>query len=307
MQPNIDSRKLFYLATVVELGSLKKAAKQLSISQPALSMSMMRLEKAVGVRLLERSPTGVVPTEFGELVCRHAQLIKDEMNYVEARLRSSDKSDPRVITIGVLPSLATTVVPQAVAQWKKKYPRILLRIIEAVGVTLLLELQRGNFDFIVGQTEHYTLVDGLKQRVLFRDHLSICARPGHRLFEKPNLTWADAVKFPWVLPIVGGRQRTLLERIVASNGVSMPKQMIECGSIDFTRTLLSVSNYLALIPEHAAAFGPSDRQVRALPFADRELKRNITAVFRERHPPDDPARDLLRHIKAVGQKFAADR
>lgn len=305
MQPHIDSRKLFYFATVVEMGSLKKAAKQLSISQPALSTSMMRLEKTVGMKLLERSPNGVVPTEFGELLCRHAQLIKEEMAYVEARLRNSPKSGPRVITIGVLPSLAATVVPHAVAQWKRKNPRILLRIIEAVGVTLLLELQRGNFDFIIGQTEHYNLIDGLKQRVLFRDHLSIFARPGHPLFEKSDITWSDAVRFPWVLPIVGGRQRTLLERIVTSNGVAMPKQLIECGSIDFTRTLLSASDYLALIPEHAAAFEAGDRQVRALPFADRVLKRDITAVFRERHPPDEAGRDLLRQLKAVGQKFAA--
>lgn len=307
MQPSIDSRKLFYFATVVELGSLKKAARQLSVSQPALSTSMMRLEKAVGLKLLERSPSGVVPTEFGELLFRHAQLIKEEMAYVEARLRNSQTSDPRVLTIGVLPSLAATIVPHAVAQWRKKHPRILLRIIEAVGVTLLLELQRGNFDFIVGQTEHHSLIDGLKQRVLFRDHLSIFARPGHRLFEKSGITWSDAVKYPWVLPIIGGRQRSLLERIVASNGVAMPKQLIECGSIDFTRTLLSASNYLALIPEHAAAFAAGDRQVRALPFADRVLRRDITAVFRERHPPDEAGRDLLRHLKTVGQQFAVGR
>src|SRR4051794_22924206 len=108
MQLNIDSRKLFYFATIVELGSLKKAAKQLSISQPALSMSMTRLERAVGTKLLERSPTGVIPTESGELLCRHAQLIKEEMRYVEARLKGGHTDDARVITIGVLPTLATT-------------------------------------------------------------------------------------------------------------------------------------------------------------------------------------------------------
>jgi LysR family transcriptional regulator of gallate degradation len=307
MQQNLDSRKLFYFATVVELGSLKKAARQLSVSQPALSTSMTRLEKAVGMKLLERSPAGVVPTEFGELLCRHARLIKEEMAHVEARLRNSPKGDSRALTIGVLPSLAATIVPHAVAQWSRRHPRILLRIIEAVGITLLLELQRGNFDFIVGQTEHYSLTDGLKQRVLFRDHLTIFARPGHRLFEMPEITWSDAVRFPWVLPIVGGRQRTLLERIVTSNGVAMPKQLIECGSIDFTRTLLSASDYLALIPEHAAAFEAGDRQVRALPFADRVLRRDITAVFRERHQPNEAGRDLLRQIRAVGQKFSATR
>ena len=305
MQPNLDSKKLFYFATIVESGSLKKAATQLSISQPALSMSMMRLEKAVGTKLLERSSTGVVPTEFGEVLCRHAQLIKEEMGFVEAQLKSSNKAGQRVTTIGVLPTLATMIVPHAVAVWKKKHPDILLRIIEAVGITLLSELQRGSFDFIVGQTEHYNLVDGLKQQVLFRDRLRIFANPGHQLFRKQEVTWGDVVKFPWVCPIVGGRQRTLLERIVASHGVQMPRQMVECGAIDFIRTLLSTTDYLAMLPEHAAALGASDRQVCALPIADRALRRDITAVFRERYPPDEVGRDLLLQIRAVGRKFIA--
>ena len=305
MQPNLDSRKLFYFATTVELGSLKKAAKQLSISQPALSMAMMRLEKAVGTKLLQRSPTGVVPTEFGELLCRHAQLIKNEMAYVEAQLKGEAPGDTRVITVGVLPTLATTIVPHAVAIWKKKYPDVLLRIIEAVGITLLAELQRGNFDFIIGQTEHYDLVDGLKQTVLFRDRLRIFAKPSHRLFRKQNVTWGDVAKYPWVCPIVGGRQRSLLERIVAMHGVQMPEQMIECGAIDFTRTLLSATDYLGLLPEHAAPGGTGDRQIRALPLVDEAFRRNITAVFRDRSAPDEAGRDLIRRIRAVGRSFAA--
>ena len=62
---SMDPRKLLYLASVIEHGSLKRAAKHLLISQPALSASMDRLEESVGGKLLERGPTGITPTVLG--------------------------------------------------------------------------------------------------------------------------------------------------------------------------------------------------------------------------------------------------
>ncbi|TIT81815.1 MAG: LysR family transcriptional regulator, partial [Mesorhizobium sp.] len=64
----IDPKKLLYLATVIERGSLNRAAKQLGISQPALSTSMDRLEASVGMRLLDRGPNGVVTTKQGDIL-----------------------------------------------------------------------------------------------------------------------------------------------------------------------------------------------------------------------------------------------
>lgn len=304
MQPNIDSKKLFYFATVVELGSMKKAAKELSISQPALTMSMNRLETSLGVKLLTRSPVGVVPTEFGELLCRHARLIKDEMVLAESHMRKAERAGPRVLAVGVLPSLASTIVPHAVRLWQKKRPRALLRVRDEIQVTLLLELQRGTLDFIVGQTEYYDFLDGLKQRVLFRDHLCVLARVNHPLFRKQEIAWSDLAKFPWVLPMIGRRQRTLLERLFAEFDVPMPKQIVECGSVDFTRTLVADSDCLAMLPEHAVITGSYEGKIRALPISHPALSRNIVVVFRERSPPDGIGRELLGHIAAVGQRFS---
>ena len=64
----MDPRKLLYLATVIEQGSLAKAAKHLAVSQPALSKSMDRLESELGIKLLNRAPTGITPTTAGELL-----------------------------------------------------------------------------------------------------------------------------------------------------------------------------------------------------------------------------------------------
>src|SRR2546425_2245333 len=242
----MDPRKLLYLATVIEQGSLAKAAKHLAISQPALSKSMDRLESELGIKLLERGPMGITPTMFGELLYSHARSIREEMDLAETGIQKVEKGHARVVTFGTLPSLASSVVPLAVSRWRERHPRVLLRVVEKVQVELLLGLLRGEFNFVVGQTEFYDFWDGLKQRVLFRDRLCVFARSQHCLFRLAELSWTDLAQFPWVCPMVGGRQRTVLEKLLASEGVDLPKELIECGSIDFTKSLVAASDHLAM-------------------------------------------------------------
>lgn len=296
----MDPRKLLYLATIIEQGSLAKAAKQLAVSQPALSKSMDRLESEFGVRLLERGPTGVTPTKPGELVYAHARLIREEMNLAKT---CSERDDARanVVTIATLPSLASNVIPLSVARWREAHPNVLLRVVEKVQIELLVGLQRGEFDFVVGQTEFFDILfDGLKQRVLFRDKLSVFARADHSLFQQDTVDWSDAAKCPWICPMVGWSQRTVLERLMDVEGIRLPVNLVECGSIDFTRTLIRSSDHLAMLPIHAVAADVSAGFIKALPLDVSSLKRNIAVVFRENAPLAAVSQDLIRHIEETG-------
>ncbi|AZG07848.1 LysR family transcriptional regulator [Pigmentiphaga sp. H8] len=300
----MDPRKLLYLATIIEQGSLAKAARLLAISQPALSKSMNRLEEDLGMKLLVRSPAGIEPTMLGELIYSHARHIRDEMDLASTRLKG-DREQSRMIVIGVLPSLASTVIPLAVARWSAQRPDVLLRVVEKIQVELLLGLLRCEFDFIVGQTEFYDFfLDGLKQRVLFRDRLCIFARSGHELFEQPELTWANLARYPWVCTVISGPQRGALEKLLASEVVDNPRHLVECGSIDFMKTLISASDHLALLPAHSAVDDVKEGTIKALPITVPALKRDIAVIFRERAPLTDESRSLLAHVQEVGSEFS---
>ena len=307
MQLLMDSRKLLYLATVVEQGSLNKAAKRLGVSQPALSKAMDRLEEGLGVKLIDRGPNGITVTAFGELLCAHARLIKEELEFAETRIKNTGKLRARVMTVGTLPSLAASVVPLAVSCWRERHPRVLLRVVEKVQVELLFGLLRGDFDFVIAQTEFYDLLDGLKQRVIFRDRLRVFARPKHPLFRLDKPTWTDLAQFPWVLPMVGGRQRTVLEKLLASEGIDLPQQMIECGSMDFTKAIVAVSDHLAMLPEHAAMSDQTESALKPLPIMVPALSRDIAVIFCESSALDGSSRDLVKQIEAAGADLSRER
>lgn len=299
----MDPRKLLYMVTAIEQGSLSKAAKKLSISQPALTKSMDRLESDLGMRLLERTPTGIVPTALGELLYSHAKHIRDEIDLAETRLQA-DTGATNVITLGTLPSLASRILPLAVARWREQVPNVLLRVVEKVQVELLLGLLRREFDFVIGQTEFFDIFpEGLKQRVLFRDRLCVFARPDHYLFGLQALSWADLAQFPWVCPMVGWQQRAALEQLVAAEGVPPPKQLIESGSIEFTKTLIAESNHLALLPAHSAMPDVRAGYIKALPITIPALKRNIAVIFRESAPINDVHRNFIAHLEKAGKEL----
>lgn len=296
----MDPRKLLYFAAVIETGSLTKAAKSLAVSQPALSKSMDRLEKELGTKLLIRSPFGVSPTRLGELIYSHARLIKDEMFQAEQRL-SANSSNSHVLSVGVLPSLAGSVLARGVSRWRDSQPEVALKVVEKVQVELILGVLKNEFDFIIAQTEYYDLfLDGLKQRVLFRDRLHIFANSHHDLCHKEAVSWADIAAYPWVSPMVGWPQRAILEKIVAEEGISQPHQLIECGSIEFTKSLIANSNHLALLPAHTVDAEVKAGAIQALSLSIPAMKRDIAVIFRERTQLDEVAQTLIEHIREAG-------
>ena len=296
----MDPRKLIYLATIIEHGSFKKAAKQLLVSQPALSTSIDRLERSLGGKLLDRSSSGVTPTPLGDVIYAHARLIRDEVERATSRVQDQDLRTNDSIAMGALPSLTPVIVPQAIFRWRKQYPDPTLRINVKIQLELLLALIRGELDFIIAQTEWYGIVEGLKQKVLFRDRLRVIARPDHPAFRLDKITWSALSTFPWVMQMMVGRHRTVLEKAFASESAEMPKRLTECGSISCLKALVAGSDSLALLPASAIASDVRDGSLRSIDMGGAMLNRDIALIYRDNLPPTPPSKDLIDAIAAVG-------
>lgn len=295
----MDPRKLIYLATIIEEGSFKKASRQLGISQPALSTSIERLERSLCGRLLERNPKGVTPTPMGELIYAHARLIRDEVNRARVRVKDQDLRDDGTITMGALPSLVPVILPQAICRWRESHPEPILRITDKIQLELMIGLVRGELDFIIAQTEWYGYIEGLRQRVLFRDRLHVIARPGHPAFALDRLSWSALAQYPWVIQMVG-RHRTLLEKALESDGAAMPQRLTECGAVTCIKALVQGSDSLAMLPASAIGREVEDGSLRTLGLSGPLLNRDIAVIFREQFSLTPASKDLVDRIAAVG-------
>ncbi len=298
----IDPNKILYLATIIEHGSLKSAAKALGLSQPALSTSMSRLEAELGMCVLERGPLGVVPTPTGEVLYCHARLIRDEMGLAARALLNAQGGNPGVIRVGALPSLANSILPIALTRWRERFRERELQVVEVPQIDLLTGLLRREFDFVFGFTECYDLENGLRQRVLFRDKLFVIARAGHPLASELNLKWELLVTYPWVCP-TAKRSHVILDAALKAAKVASPEQMTVRGSVTLLKSLVIDSDHLAVLPAHAVREELEEGRMVCLDVVDAALDRNIAVFSREGYVFDNLCRELISLVGSVGQEL----
>lgn len=294
----MDPRKLLYMKSVVDHGSISKAARELQVSQPALSISMDRLEASVGVKLLERGPTGVVPTPAGELLYSRAWFIQDEIDIARQQMQDKDHAVKQHLTVGAIASIVANVIPLAVCNWQESHPDVPLRIVENSHPDLILGLLRTDLDLIIAWAGCSDVADGIKQRVLFRDRQIVFVRPGHPA-TKGTLSWQELAKYSWINPFIS-RHPPMIEQVMSAEGVCAPKQIIECSSVSFMKTVVERSDNIGILPNHVIEDDIARGRLVPLSITSHILNRNIAVFFRQRSLFDQACRDFVDHVAKVG-------
>lgn len=295
----VDPRRMLYFVTIVEAGSFNQAARQLGVSQPALSIAIERLEIEAGARLLERGPGGAQPTLVGERFFHHARKMRDDIERACATLGEEVPPQREAIRFACLPSLSGSVVAKAISTWQEQVGEHPVRVFERVQIDLLEGLLRRDFDFAIGVTDYYNVLVGLRQRALFQDRLQVIARVGHPLLSKADLSLADLSGYPWVVP-PSGHHRTLLEEMLISAGHPLPARQIVCSSATMLKALVALGDHLALLPEHAILTEAQVGTLALLPLSLPQLDRRVAVLFREGFKFDPLREKLVTAIQAAG-------
>lgn len=140
------------LVAIANAGSLRGAAEALGKSQPALTKSLRQAEDDLGVPIFQRSSRGVVPTELGERVLTRARAISSEIDRLDddvAQLRGEQVGS---INVCVSPLAAVKIMPQALARFHAKFPKIEIHLTSGLFPSALKPLRDGRTDIVIGPT-----------------------------------------------------------------------------------------------------------------------------------------------------------
>lgn len=140
----IERYQLRYFLAVVDAGNFSRAAAQVNVTQPTLSVGIGKLEKALGAKLFLRNSQRVHLTEAGVRLLAHARAIEGEFNSLEGRL--AEPSRPAVVRLGVLGTIPTRLVEQVVAFNRDAAQPEALEIVEGAERDLVSRLQRRRID-----------------------------------------------------------------------------------------------------------------------------------------------------------------
>ncbi|WP_448632415.1 MULTISPECIES: LysR family transcriptional regulator [Pseudomonas fluorescens group] len=139
----MDWNDLRYFLAVARTGSLTQASSDLRVSQSTVGRRVIELEKAIGMTLFQRHPTGYFLTDDGREVLRHAELVEDRVMALELGVAGRDDKPAGTVRLATSENLATDLVIPALPAFRERYPGICLEIITS---TVTAELGRREAD-----------------------------------------------------------------------------------------------------------------------------------------------------------------
>ena len=224
----MNLRRLKYFVKIVDVGSLTLASEILHVAQPALSQQLATLEGEFNQKLLLRTQKGMVPTEAGKVLYRHAQMILRQFDQARADVLNAGRSLAGQVSVGLAPGTAASTLALKLLQTVQgRHPQIVLHINENFGTTLCDAVRSGRMDMAVlygGDDPE----QGLSFDQLLSEDLCVVALP--ELFgEHGDMTLSGLRSIDLLLPSASNQLRRYLDRAFASAQI-VPRVVAEVES-----------------------------------------------------------------------------
>jgi LysR family pca operon transcriptional activator len=299
-----DRLKLRHMEVFIETArrkSVTRAAEALNLTQPAVSRTLRELEAICGKPLFIKDGRGIRLSPFGAIFLDYAgrslALARDgliALNTVEAA------SGPPV-RIGALPTIAASVLPHAVAQFRASGLKGQLQIITGENQVLLDQLRARDLDLVMGRMPAPENMLGLSFDPLFKERVVAVVQADHPLTHADFITSEDLASYPVLLPSAGSIIHSIVERLFVEQGLAMPLDAIETVLDTFGRSFTKQYQAIWFISQGVVAAELSDGTFRELPL-DTETTRGFVGLSTRRDdtlsPPTAQFCAILRQITA---------
>ncbi|MEX6634650.1 hydrogen peroxide-inducible genes activator [Hyphococcus lacteus] len=279
----VTIKQLQYLLAIGELRHFRKAAERCGISQPSLSVQLSNLEESLGIKLVERSRSGVALTPIGREVADRARRVIDESRSIVDLAKDAKHGLSGTIRLGSKPTLGPYLLPHVVATLHKQHKDLRLYVRENSPRELEHELTAGIHDLILAQspvesTEHVTFE-------LFREPLYLALASDHPL--------AQQAKEKKALPVAALKGLDMLSlnplyylndqvnALCQEHGAHLLKDY-EGTSLDALRLMVGMGMGAAFLP---ALYVHSEIKARSeivvIPLKGRRIYRTICLAWRK--------------------------
>jgi DNA-binding transcriptional LysR family regulator len=244
----VELNQLRHVLAAARARNLTLAARELDISQPALSKSIRILEKELGATLFERGRFGVRLTSFGEAVLLHSQAIEAQTQSLKTQVESLKRGSSGLVRIGCGASAATALIPLALSRFVEKCPDVKFNILYGLNRSLLPWVRSGEIEFSLSFAPTFSGDSDLVYEPLYNETGAIVARHGHPLASARNVSVARLAACKWVLSQSLPLDRLWFQNIFLSHGVNPPDVTVETDSTVLMKSLVSSSDFVTILP-----------------------------------------------------------
>ncbi|MFJ9174460.1 LysR family transcriptional regulator [Streptomyces sp. NPDC102360] len=232
------TEQLEYIAAVTRLGSLRRAAEELRLSQPALSETVRNLERELGVGLLERRRSGSTMSAQGRELLPHIVGVLEALDRLRAAAGEQHRIS-RMLRVGTVNAATVPLLVPVLRDFRATHPVTQVEVVGAQQAEIQRALSEGGFDLgLVNQLDGDDVPAGLEAVRLLCGRPVVCVHPGSPLASRPSVTVEELLREPLVGMRSGYVMHRFARRLLAgrspvfsysTDGAEMGKLMVAEG------------------------------------------------------------------------------
>ncbi len=293
----MDMDQLAHFQCVAELRNFTHAAERLSISQPALSRSIQRLEEELGQPLFERKPRSVDLTDAGQLFHSRAEQILLILEDCKAEICDDGQSGR--IRIAAIPTIAPFFLPNLLRTFSDAFPKASLIVQEDTTDNLMRRCKQGELDVAIVALPVPTKY--VEVESLFEEELSLVLPCNHPLAKKKQIRISDVEHYPFVLL---DEAHCLSENITSycRQRSIQPVAMERTSQLVMVQELVTLGHGVSLIPEMAKKLDQSTRRIYRSMHGMKPT-RTVAAVWNPYRFQSRLLREFREHLRAYSEAF----
>lgn len=238
--------QLRHLLGIAEAGSLRKAARGLEISQPALTKSIRQLEEELCAPILQRTPRGVVLTEYGRVVVARARTAFTELDRIAEEIEAIRGASGGQVRIAVSPVAGVTLVPAALRRFRQAYPNVTVTVMDGLYPKILPLIREREIDFAIGPLPQQLLGPEFLAEQLFFSEARIGCRKSHPLANATSLVELQDAQWAITGPERG--PGSLFESVFRQMGASPPPAILRFESVTSLLATALAEDLLFVMP-----------------------------------------------------------
>ena len=287
-----DLRHIRAFLALARAGSFTRAAVELNMSQPTLTVQIQQLESAVGVKLFDRDKRHVALTQAGRDLLVPLERILIDVEAIATSTSELREHRRGLVTVAALPSIAAGLLPRAIKRLSESYPGITVRVFDGVASTVAAMVKGGQADF--GISSQTSGDRELTSQTLLMDRLCAVVSPTHPLARKRSMALHELAKHPLILMVKDSSSRQIVDLAFDREGlVSTVAYETTYGTSVAGLALAGLG--VGILPESMA--GPS--RLHQLRIRGGVLTRRIGIIMRAGRSLSPTADKLKQTLEAV--------
>jgi DNA-binding transcriptional LysR family regulator len=306
IERRISLHDIRVLQSVVQAGSMGKAAIRLATSQSAVSRSIGELEDALGVRLLDRTPHGIEPTAYGLALLKRGIAVFDELSQGIKDIQFLSDPTAGELRIGASIAIAAGFVSTIIEKLHAQYPRLAFQVVAADSRIAYRALIEREVDLLLLHVVEPIDENLMNVETLFDDPHVVVAGAHNLWTRRRRLKLSELMDEPWALPPPDAPYGAVVVEAFRASGLEVPRAVVT-STLPVRGALLAAGHFLSMVPRVVLTFPAKNQALNALPIDLPTTVRPLAIITLRNRTLNPVAKLFCDSARELAKARATDR